>query len=336
MTLARRLAHTMFPIILILALAGVSFAQNNFQRPAHVLLPEEPLRFGPVDDDLRGLAREFRPRRRFESSGREQISQFDPSPPFTEKDFLDSKSLSKISLTKAQKTGSESFLITPALKQTLLMIAVQHGFRMMQEKTRNELGGPFFADWARSVKSLRGWNDMDSAFTNYVAHPLQGATTGRIYVTNSRTADSVEFGASKQYWKSRMEAMAWSAFWSTQFELGPISEASIGNVGMTRKYGKSTMGWVDLVMTPTAGTAILIGEDAIEKYVLKRMLRDSGGRVTTRIKIWRSLLTPIMSVTNMLGGKPPWSRRSNFMAAAPLNDSDDSSTSIRNSSSQQQ
>ena len=89
-----------------------------------------------------------------------------------------------------------------------------------------------------------------------VAHPLQGAVSARIYVTNSREASRSEFGSSRKYWKTRLYAMAWSAAWSTQFELGPLSEASIGNVGLREKNGYSTMAWVDLVVTPTVGTAI--------------------------------------------------------------------------------
>ncbi len=199
------------------------------------------------------------------------------------------------------------------------MLAIQHGFRLTQDKTTRELGGPFFEDWGRSVKGLRGWRDSDDMFTNYFAHPMQGAITGRIYTTNSRDGELAEFGNSRKYWKTRLEALAWSAFWSAQFELGPLSEATIGNVGMTKKNGDGTMGWVDIVITPTLGTALLVGEDAIEKYVLKRMLRDTGGRVSTGIKFWRSLLTPSMSFTNLLNGRWPWSRRSNFSAAIPSN-----------------
>jgi hypothetical protein len=104
-----------------------------------------------------------------------------------------------------------------------------------------------------------------------------------------------------------MKAMAWSAFWSTQFELGPVSEATIGNVGMMTKKGHSTMAYVDLVITPVVGTGILVGEDAIDKYVLKRWL-ETKGLSTRKLKWLRTFLTPTTSVANMLRGRAPWVR----------------------------
>lgn len=200
------------------------------------------------------------------------------------------------------------FRLKEAVSQSMLMLAVQHGFRLLQKKTTAELDGPFFRDWDRSVNGLKGWGDTDSPFTNYVAHPLQGATTSRIFLTNSPGANQIPFGKSKRYWTTRLQSMAWSAAWSTQFELGPISEATIGNVGMRMKYGRTTMGWVDLVMTPTAGTVIVVGEDALERYFIQKMLRRNKGKASTKTKIFRSLLTPTYSVNNLLRGKVPWSR----------------------------
>ncbi len=43
-----------------------------------------------------------------------------------------------------------------ALIESGVFLGFQHGFRMMQKKTTRELGGPFFRDWAQSVKNLRG------------------------------------------------------------------------------------------------------------------------------------------------------------------------------------
>ena len=179
--------------------------------------------------------------------------------------------------------------------------------RLFQKRTNSELGGPFFRDWEKSVKNLRGWADGDIFFINYVAHPMQGAATGRIFINNSDKSKKQEFGTSKDYWTSRMKAMAWSAFWSTQFELGPVSEASIGNVGIHDNVGRSRMGWVDLVMTPTAGTGVLIGEDIIDKYILKNWLeKQTVSR--TKIKVFRTFFTPTTSFVNLLRGKLPWKR----------------------------
>lgn len=207
----------------------------------------------------------------------------------------------------SQINVKEKFHWKPALIQSGIFLGVQHGFRMTQDKTTRELKGAFFRDWAQSVRKLRGWRDGDSSFTNYVAHPLQGGLTGRIFVNNSDAAKNQEFGDSKKYWQSRAKALAWSAAWSVQFELGPISEASIGNVGLNKKDGYSTMAYVDLVVTPVVGTGVLIGEDFIDKYILKNWLEKKIDN-KFKIKILRSVLTPTTSFANLLRGKMPWKR----------------------------
>ncbi len=206
-----------------------------------------------------------------------------------------------------QYDGGDKFHWRPAITESLVFLGIQHGFRMMQEKTKKGLKGPFFPDWAQSAKNLGGWRDGDSFMTNYIAHPMQGSATGRIFINNSEVARRQVFGKSKSYWKSRFKAMAWSAVWSVQFELGPISEASIGNVGLDDKTGPNRMGWVDLAVTPTAGTAVLIGEDMIDRFVLKNWL-ERKLRSRTKIKIFRTFFTPIHSFMNVLGGRVPWKR----------------------------
>lgn len=204
---------------------------------------------------------------------------------------------------------NEKFHWKSALIESGIFLGIKHGVRLTQAKTTRELGGPFFRDWANSVKNLRGWNDGDSPFTNNFAHPLQGGATGRIFINNSDRAKRLEFGKSKDYWESRMKAMAWSAVWSTQFEFGPFSEASIGNVGLRQKNGHSTMAWTDLVLTPVVGTGVLVGEDAIDRYILKNWLeRKAGNKATTKIKFLRSVLTPTTAFSNLLRGKVPWKR----------------------------
>lgn len=207
----------------------------------------------------------------------------------------------------SQTNDKEKFHWKRALIESGVFLGIKHGVRMAQEKTRRELGGPFFSDWKQSVKGLRGWGDGDGFFTNYIAHPGQGGITGRIFINNSDRAKKQEFGKSKKYWESRMKALAWSAVWSTQFELGPISEASIGNVGLRQKNGYSTMSYVDLVMTPVAGTGIVIAEDAVDKYFLRNWLEKKTSNKLT-VRILRSLLNPTTSIGNMLHLKAPWKR----------------------------
>lgn len=202
----------------------------------------------------------------------------------------------------------ERFHWKAAFAQSMIFLGIQHGSRLMvQPKTRNGLKGPFFKDWGASVRGLRGWDDGGIWFTNYVAHPLQGGVTGHIFVNNSDRARRAEFG-DKVYWETRFKAFVWSALWSAQFELGPLSEASIGNVGMTlNKKGKTGMAWVDLVVTPVGGTAELVVEDLIDKYVLENWIEKNTTN-RTRIKFWRTLLNPTRSFANILRWKPPWKR----------------------------
>lgn len=197
-----------------------------------------------------------------------------------------------------QPTG---FQWKPAIKQSLLLLAIQHGYAMTQPKTRRELKGPFFKDYFESLSNLGGWADGGRFFTNYIAHPLQGAASGFIQIQNDPKGIRQQFGGSKRYWTSRLKAMGWSAAMSTQFELGPISQASIGNVGKARK-----LTYVDLVITPTVGTALIVGEDMLDRFVVRWVERRTSNlylRVATRM-----ILNPSRSCANMLRFKKPWHR----------------------------
>jgi hypothetical protein len=197
---------------------------------------------------------------------------------------------------------SENFRWGSAVRQSLLLLGIQHGYALVfQEKTRLALKGKFFKDYIDSVKSLHGWDDGGRFFTNYIAHPMQGSLTGFIYIQNKPREMKLEFGASGDYWRSRLMALAWSAAWSTQFELGPISQASIGNIGL-----KGKQAWVDIVITPTVGTALLITEDAIDRLLIKRIER-AGANLYIRA-IARMFLNPTRTLANLFRFKEPWYR----------------------------
>lgn len=190
-----------------------------------------------------------------------------------------------------------------AIKQSLMFLSVQHGYAILgQAKTRRALKhGAFFRDYASSVKSLRGWDDGGKFFTNYIAHPMQGALTGHLYVQNSPQALREQFSMSGKYWKTRTKAMLWTTAWSVQFEIGPVSQSSIGNVGLSGKQA-----WVDVVVTPTMGTAMLIGEDALDHYIVKYIERRNNNfyvKVLTRM-----LFNPTRNFSNLLRFKEPWYR----------------------------
>jgi hypothetical protein len=192
----------------------------------------------------------------------------------------------------------------PFLTQMVLFTTIEQATRMTSERTRMQIKGPFLRDWMDSVNRLRGWSDGGKFFTNYVAHPLQGSTASFIYKNNDTRYNTMLFSPhDSRYWKMTGSALAFSAVHSLLFEIGPYSEASIGNVGMKEGLGYSEMAMIDLVITPTIGTALFLGEDAIDKYLSQRIERGTQNgsiRVLARI-----LFNPTRSLSNVLRFKSP-------------------------------
>jgi hypothetical protein len=188
--------------------------------------------------------------------------------------------------------------------QSMFFLGIEQGFRLgTQPGTRNALKGEFFADWSKSVKSTKGWGDGDDFLTNYIGHPMMGSVTSYIFVQNDPRGRSQTFSWDSWYWNSRLKAMAWSALYSTQFELGPISEASLGNVGST---DESLSGFVDLVITPIAGLGWQVGEDALDKYLIVRI--EAWTKKRWILVLARSFLNPTRSFANMMRLSVPWNR----------------------------
>jgi hypothetical protein len=131
---------------------------------------------------------------------------------------------------------------------------------------------------------------------------MQGSLTGLIQVQNDPRGRELHFGNTKPYIVSRLKATAWAAAWSTQFEIGPLSQASIGNVGL---YGKQT--WVDLIVTPTIGSAMMVSEDALDRFVVRKLERKFPKNFWVKI-FARMLLNPTRTVANTIAFKDPWHR----------------------------
>ncbi len=189
-------------------------------------------------------------------------------------------------------------------RQSASFLAIEQGFRLVtQPGTREALKGKFFDDWFESVKATHGWGDGDDFLTNYIGHPMQGSVSGYIFVQNDSRGRTLQFSRDSSYWHSRLKAMAWSALYSTQFELGPVSEASIGNVG---HYGGSLSGAVDLVVTPLAGFGWQVSEDALDKYLVVKIENKTQNPVV--LMFARSVLNPTRSFANMMRLMVPWNR----------------------------
>src|SRR5262245_9181154 len=174
-----------------------------------------------------------------------------------------------------------SFDWNAAFRQSMFFLCIEHSFRLATEGgTRADLKGPFFKDYFKALKSLRGWDDGDPFLVNYIGHPMAGSVSGFIQVQNDSKGAKEEVSLNKKYWQSRLKAFGWSIAYSTQFELGLFSEASLGNIGI-RPYGKAKhpMAYVDLVVTPVVGTGWLVGEDMLDRYLIRRLEDKISSRV---------------------------------------------------------
>jgi hypothetical protein len=207
---------------------------------------------------------------------------------------------------KARKT--KGFDWNGAAKQSLFLLAIMHSYNFATSAgAREELRGPFFKDYFRSVRNLRGWDDGDPFIANYIGHPMQGAVAGYIQIQNDPKGRGQEFAMRKAYWNSRLKAAGFALLFSTQWEIGPLSEASLSNIGLKPfENSKHPMAWVDIVITPTLGTAWLVGEDILDRFVIRKFENKFSNRLL-RVLI-RSFLNPSRSMANILRFEYPWYR----------------------------
>ncbi len=189
-----------------------------------------------------------------------------------------------------------------AILQSFFSVSLANAYRVAtQPDTRQTIKGPFWQSYADSVQALHGWNDGDGFFTSYVLHPMQGSATGYIERQNDPRYRDVEFGTSQRYWISCMRSLAFSTASSVVWSATPLGEAGIGNVELHNKPGL-----VDLVGTQTMGLGWMIGEDAIDRFVI----RPIEWRVHNPVirALVRSTLNPTRSYANILALRKPWHR----------------------------
>ncbi len=190
------------------------------------------------------------------------------------------------------------------------------------------LNKPFWSDYWASLGqyNMRRWNDGDSFQVNYIGHPLEGAVAGYLEIQNDPRGRGLRISRDPEYWHSRFRAFLWSIVYSTQFEIGPLGEAAIfkqggftypincakhpGQPGIpctspNAEYTNNT-GWVDFIITPTAGALWLVGEDTIDRYITDPLLQHHPN--SFGFNLIRAGLNPPRSVANMLRGQYPWYR----------------------------
>lgn len=204
--------------------------------------------------------------------------------------------------TLATSDDREGADVLGSFADSFKLLMIEHAFRIsFQEKTRRELKGNFWTDYRRSVRMPGQWEDTDAWWVNYIGHPVHGAAAGYIWLDHE-PHPPVEISLKPGYWFSRARATAWAAAYSLQFEIGPLSEASIGNVGMRPE----TTGWVDHVVTPVGAFGLIVAEDALDRFFVKWVEARVHNRVVRAAL--RLAMNPGRTLSNSATGRAPWTR----------------------------
>ena len=211
----------------------------------------------------------------------------------------------------------------PLLREWWLNLVMEQSVRVLKErKTRDALSGPFFHDWFSSVSSYHfgRWDDDDKFVTSNLGHPMQGAIVAAIFWQND---DHVRFSDqdfhSAAYRKALLQAFLFVTFDAVQWKLGPLSESSIGNVGLPAHWWEQEQackqfnipcdprtGLNDLLLNETGGTAMIVGFQWLDKHVQKRIEERVQSRVL--IDTTRMLMNPAQCVANIVRFRAPWFR----------------------------
>jgi hypothetical protein len=221
----------------------------------------------------------------------------------------------------------EGFHWGRALKESFTFLTIEQAYVVHDDFkwVVVENGIPFNHYWRDYKQSLStwvhsGWSDGDPNLYGYVGHPIQGALTSYIEIQNNPKSRNLEFENSKAYWLSRLKATLWNAVYSTQWNLGPLSEVTVEKYGTkarspwnqdgswpcTRKPCYTGVGQVDIVMTPIGGLGWMVGEDWLDKNVARRV--ESATRNRFLIDVVRCGFNPARGGANILHGQAPWSR----------------------------
>ncbi len=199
--------------------------------------------------------------------------------------------------------------------ESFLLLSIQHGGNIaMDNNTRwNLTHGSFWGDYAYCVEHYRWsrWKDDDPFGVDYIGHPMMGALTSSIYEQNDPRQRALTFENTHRYWMGRLRAMAYSAAYSAQWKIGPLSEASIGNTGIGYYVRASDGVWTnetgmqDFFVTPVGGMAWNVGEDIVDRYVFRRVLRARKNRL---LLFSAAFMTPTRSGANILRFRAPYYR----------------------------
>jgi hypothetical protein len=227
----------------------------------------------------------------------------------------------------SKEPAKEGFHWGQALKESFTFLTIEQAYVVHDDFkwVVVENGIPFNHYWRDYKQSLStwvhsGWSDGDPNLYGYVGHPIQGALTSYIQIQNDPKSRNLEFENTKAYWLSRLKATLWNAVYSTQWNLGPLSEVTVEKYGTktrspwnqdgtwpcTRKPCYTGVGQVDIVMTPIGGLGWMVGEDWLDKNVVRRVEGATQNRFL--IDVMRCGFNPARGGANILHGQAPWSR----------------------------
>jgi hypothetical protein len=202
----------------------------------------------------------------------------------------------------AQPNKSTGIEWTAVSRSSLRFLAAMQAFRVATETDTRAGGFGLGAGYFRSITNLHGWADGDPYYVNYLGHPAQGAISARLLANHDPRFRGYEFGRDRFYWKGKLRAAAFSWAFSEQFEIGLMSEASLGHI--QNRFPQQ--GFVDHVITPTVGLGLTLFEDSLDRYLIKPMearTRNKWARL-----ILRTGLNPTRSFANVMDKKAPWHR----------------------------
>lgn len=210
--------------------------------------------------------------------------------------------------------------------QTVEFNVIENGFRVSADHVmRDTLAHrPFWHNYWASMNQfqMRRWNDGDTFIVNYIGHSIHGAVASYLEIQNSPTQRRLEWG-DQGYARSRFKGFLWATAFSTASEISPVGEPGVGNEGgftygrdcqykcnssnfqTGDKYTNNT-GWVDFIVTPTAGAVWVTTEDLIDKYLTDGLVQKHPDRFWPLLM--RGGLTPVRSFDNMLRWHVPWYR----------------------------
>ncbi len=178
--------------------------------------------------------------------------------------------------------------------------------------------------WDRYVNSVEGWtwnswHDGNPFLDDYIGHGIMGSITTNLWVQNDPKGMTLEQSNTWPYWRSRLRALAFSTFYSFEWKMGPIGEASIGHNGdhyfSDAGHRTNDTGDVELVTTPLGGLGWSLAEDFLDKHVVKKLETNHSNWALLTLY---QFLTPSKGFDNILRFRPPWYRDSRVVKATGL------------------